>query len=166
MEGINRGTLKRNVILFGRVCTVIGLVMLGLGLRREHVINEKDTWPEETLYSKEEMSYTMLDDGVLDTDADLKAWTEEHEKTDGVSMYSNKDYTYAMISTGKSKEKSDAIQLYDVRSDKKNVYVGYNLVDVQSKSKEEDSSIRLMLIQFKRTDKEVVGKLILEKPKT
>lgn len=173
--------MKKNYV-FVRVMLVLATISLifggvAMGMREEKSVENKvaevepesevdwrgdvkaETWDIERLYKEGEVSYSLIDDGILSVNEGLKEWVNEHKDEAGVYSYEETPYTYVMISKGKENNDKTII-LYDARESRQAINIGFNLIEVEGEQNENQS--RFMLVRFEDVSKNIQGILISE----
>jgi len=128
---------------------------LGEGLFENSQSTDKSTWSYDQLVEKEEVEYTVVDNGIFETEESLASWYKEIKDEEGLHYKSNDGYTYVAV---KGDKNTSAIQLYDVRKDEDAVYVGYTFVEEESD--DTDHAEPFMVLRFDHTNKNIYGKKI------
>lgn len=124
--------------------------------------NKVIEWTEDRLYKEEVIEYSLVDNGILEFEDELKSFVEEKASDKGVYSHTEGEHTYILISAGEDAAK-EAIQLYDVRADEGHLYVGYTFFEhEQELSPTETDGVNYMLIRLDATDRIVEGRMIQE----
>lgn len=126
---------------------------------------DAEIWTAERLYKEDVIEYVLVDNGILKVNDSISKWVNEHVETKGVYATEEEDFTYVMISTGEDRE-NKAIQLYDVREGKSEVYVGFDVLTVDEEQtvsfdkSNEEHPIAFMLIRFDAVNKPITDVIV------
>lgn len=161
-----RGRYKKSILVSVLGLTLIGFMLgfFGVGNSEEYEeTNPSGEWTFDQLQQKDEVDYALVDPSVLTYSEELKTWVDANKKKQGLYHIKNEEFSYIMISTGKSSEKK-VVQLYDVRQDSKKLHVGYNFLPEpeNTPASDNDDGIRFMLIRLEPTSLTVEGRVIVE----
>jgi len=162
---MTKRTTKNKRWMLGGMAS-IALLIAGVLLyvnQPEEVITDEETkeiiWSDERLYEESVVSYSLVDEGILDFEDELKDWVDENNVNKGVYSHNTDEYTYIMVTVGEE-EVEQAVQLYDVRTDKDTLYVGYSFIEMEHTIEREYDAISYMLIRLEKSEKTVEGRLI------
>lgn len=156
---------KNRISLISRVAGIVVILLVGtLYMKNADSTSYKDEnvqiWTEERLSKEHKMEYAVLDISVIEEDESLNKWYEKNVKKVGLSTMNHDGFTYFMVSGGLKKTPGFAIQLFDVKEGKHEVYVGYNVLSPEETQTKNENKLPHMIIRIKETEKPIRERVI------
>lgn len=130
---MNKKKLKVNK---KQISIIISLIALVIGIIAFNLYNNKSSIPETD-------KYEILDENILSTD-EMKEWLQKKSEDSGVFTKSDEEYTYVLISHGKTKKPNIGICLEDISFNNK-VNIKYSIISSESEYEVEEYTPKMIL---------------------
>lgn len=166
-----KDTKKKGSSLISRIIVVL-LIVIGGAIYINHAestsYNDEDVqiWTEERLSKEDSLEYAILDVSVVEEDEVLNKWYKQNVKKEGLSAMNHKGFTYFMVSGGTKTIPGFAIQLFDIKEGKREVYVGYNILSPEETQTKNENKLPHMIVRIKETEKPIRERLISDEKKS